>query len=302
MPDDLSEDLKAAAREVIDLWPAGPPRTIEGVPPEVAFRPPQGVPANTQMLRNVSRATLSVYRPAPGQAHGGGVIVCPGGGWRILAWEHEGTQVAEWFAARGYTAFLLKYRLSATPEDPAHFAAQMARMTGSLAEPLTAAKAPTAMGQIIGDEAQLYAREIAADDGRRALELVREHAADYGLSPDRIGMIGFSAGAFLVVDVAMDPQGPPPAFVAPIYGGETRGRAMPPDAPPLFTVVAHDDRLLFHMVEGLYLDWSAADRSAELHVFARGAHGFGMVRQGLPSDRWIDLLSAWLDDKGFGSR
>jgi hypothetical protein len=113
-------------------------------------------------------------------------------------------------------------------------------------------------------------------------------------------MIGFSTGAFMVVDVAMDPQGSPPAFLAPIYGGETRGRPVPVGAPPLFTVIAHDDRLLFHMVEGLYLDWSAADHSCELHIFARGAHGFGMVRQGLPSDRWIDLLGAWLADKGFG--
>ena len=92
---------------------------------------------------------------------------------------------------------------------------------------------------------------------------------------------------------------PPLAFVAPIYGGETRGRPVPTDAPPLFTVIAHDDRLLFRMVEGLYVDWTEADRSAELHIFARGAHGFGMIRQNLPSDRWIDLLGAWLADRGF---
>jgi len=303
MPDDLSEDLKAtrgSASEVIDLWPNGPPRIIEGVPTESTFRPPSGLAAKSAMLRNVSKPTLTVYRPEPGKAHGGSVVVCPGGGWRILAWTHEGTDVAEWFVQRGYTAFLLKYRVAGTPEDPAAFAAQMAQTNGLLAEPLTAAKAPTAMDKLVRDDKLIYAREIAADDGRRALEIVRERAAGFGLDPARIGMIGFSAGAFLVVDVAMDPQGPPPAFVAPIYGGETRGRAAPADAPPLFTVVAHDDRLLFHMVEGLYLDWSAADHSSELHIFSRGAHGFGMVRQGLPSDRWIDLLGDWLADKGFG--
>lgn len=298
MPDDLQ--APAIAHEVIELWPGGAPRTIDAVPPEATFRPPAGLAAGTTMLRNVSAPTLTVYRPEPAAANGASVVVCPGGGWRILAWEHEGTQVAEWFAQRGYTAFLLKYRLSATPQDPAHFAAQMAKMEGSLAEPLPAAKAPTSMGQIVRDEPILYAREIAADDGRRALQVIRERAADYALDPAKVGMIGFSAGAFLIADVAMDPQGPPPAFIAPIYGGETRGRPVPADAPPLFTVIAHDDRLLFHMVEGLYLDWSAADRSAELHVFARGAHGFGMVRQGAPSDRWIDLLGAWLADKGFG--
>jgi acetyl esterase/lipase len=300
MADDLSEDLKAAtsAHEVIELWPAAPPRTIEGVPRESTFSPPTGLASDTTMLRNVSRPTLSVYRPQT--ANGSSVVVCPGGGWSILAWKHEGVDVAEWFAARGYTAFLLKYRVSATPEDPAHFAKLMARNDGMLAEPLPAAKAPRAMGDIVREERLLYAREIAADDGRRALAIVRERAADYGLDPGRVGMIGFSAGAFLVVDVAMDPQGPPPAFLAPIYGGETRGKPVPADAPPLFTCIAHDDRLLFHVVEGLYLDWSAADRSSEVHIFARGAHGFGMVRQGLPSDRWIDLLGDWLADKGLG--
>jgi acetyl esterase/lipase len=299
MADDLS-DLKTAAREVIDLWPDVPPRTIPDVPPETTFRGPAGVARDTTMLRNVSRPTLTVYRPQPAQANGAAVIVCPGGGWRILAWEHEGTDVAAWFAARGFTAFLLKYRLSATRKDDAKFAAQMAQASAITRGYLPAAKAPTSFGQIMPGEAIAYAREIAADDGRRALQLVRERAGDYGLQPDRVGLIGFSAGAFLVADVALDPQGPPPAFVAPIYGGETRGRPVPADAPPLFTAVAHDDRYLFHMVEGLYLDWSAADRSAELHVFARGAHGFGMVRQGLPSDRWIDLLGDWLTDKGFG--
>jgi acetyl esterase/lipase len=297
MPDDLSA---VSSHQIIDLWTSPPPRTIDDVPPESTFSPPMGLAANTTMLRNVSKPTLTVYRPDPAKAHGGSVIVCPGGGWSILAWQHEGIDVAEWFAARGYTAFLLKYRVSATPAEPEAFARRMAQNETLLTEPLSAAKAPRAMGDIVRDERLLYAREVAADDGRRALALVREHAAEFGIKADQVGMIGFSAGAFLVADVAMDPQGPPPAFLAPIYGGETRGRPVPADAPPLFTVIAHDDRLLFHMVEGLYLDWSAADHSAELHIFARGAHGFGMVRQGLPSDRWIDLLSAWLADKGFG--
>lgn len=300
MPDDLSDLKTTAAADVIELWPDGPARTIADVPPETTFSPPAGLAAGTTMLRNVSTPTLSVYRPAPGTANGSSVVVCPGGGWSILAWEHEGTDVAKWFAQRGYHAFLLKYRVSATPADLTAFARRMAQNDGLLAEPLPAATAPRAMGDIVKDEGLLHAREIAADDGRRALAIVRERAAGYGLDAERIGMIGFSAGAFLAVDVAMEPQGPQPAFLAAIYGGETRGKPVPADAPPLFTVIAHDDRLLFHMVEGLYLDWSAADRSSEVHIFARGSHGFGMVRQGAPSDRWIDLLGDWLADKGFG--
>jgi dienelactone hydrolase len=98
-------------------------------------------------------------------------------------------------------------------------------------------------------------------------------------------MVGFSAGAFLATDLAMDPRGAPLAFIAPIYGGETQGRPVPADAPPLFTVVAQDDRTLFRVVEGLYADWSSADRPAELHIFARGGHGFGVGKRGLPVDR-----------------
>ena len=288
----------APAKPVIRLWPDGPPSTIEGVPPEQAYRGPVGVAEDTVMLRNVSQPTLTVFAPPAGKSNGVGVIVCPGGGWRILAWQHEGLDVARWLAGRGYTAFLLKYRVMGTPADPAAFEAGMAAMAARIGQPVPALKAPRKMSDIINDAGYRRAREIAADDGRRALAIVRERAAEWGLKADRIGMLGFSAGAFLVADVALDTQGPPLAFVAPIYGGETRGKPVPADAPPLFTVIAQDDRLLFRVVEGLYVDWSNADRPAELHIFAKGAHGFGMVRQGLPADRWIDLFGDWLADQG----
>lgn len=98
-------------------------------------------------------------------------------------------------------------------------------------------------------------------------------------------------------DVAVDPRAAPLAFVAPIYGGETLGRAVPADAPPLFTVMAQDD-YLYRLAEGLYADWTDAERSAEMHIYRRGNHGFGMVKQGTPSDRWINLFHEWLADQG----
>ena len=296
MPDDAQRVLDAQ-HEVIRLWPDGPPSVIQGVGPEAAYKASAGVAAGTTMLRNVTDATLTVFRPTAGRANGVGVVICPGGGWRILAWQHEGIDLALWLAERGYTAFLLKYRLRGTPADPAGFAARMAALDARVASPLPAAQAPRAFAELDRGEGQRRAREAAAEDGRRALALVRERAAEFGLKPGRLGMIGFSAGAFLVTDVAMKPEGPD--FVAAIYGGETRGDPVPADAPPLFAVIAQDDRLLFKIVEGLYADWSNADRPAELHIFARGAHGFGMVRQGLPCDRWIDLFEAWLADQGF---
>ncbi|HTN81549.1 MAG TPA: alpha/beta hydrolase [Acidimicrobiales bacterium] len=288
-----------AATETIRLWPDGPPTRIEGVPDEVEYLAPAGLAAGTTFLRNISDPTVTVFTPDAKTRNGVGIIVVPGGGWTINAWSHEGLDVAHWLTALGYTAFLLKYRVQASPADQATFEAMMAAIDGGLAVPRPWSEKPRAIADLISTPQYHQARDACADDGRRAIELVREHAGRFGVRPDAVGMIGFSAGAFLTVDVALDPRAEQLAFIAPIYGGETRGASVPADAPPLFAAVAHDD-ILLRIVEGLYADWSAAGRSAELHVFARGSHGFGMVEQGLPSDGWTDLFLAWLDELGVG--
>jgi acetyl esterase/lipase len=285
-----------AAEEVIALWPEGPPG---GKAPydTIVYRWP--VPnGETDMLRNVSEPDLTVFRPDAAKANGHGVIVAPGGGWRILAWEHEGVDVARWLAARGYTAFLLKYRVMGTHPDPAEYVRLSAETNARLAGRFAKMKPPRTLGELISDDATKAARVMAAEDGRRALAVVRERAAGWGVQPDKVGMIGFSAGAFLTADVAMDPGGAPLSFAAPIYGGETSGKPVPPDAPPLFIAVAVDDRLLFTVTRGLFNDWTDAERPAEMHAYSRGGHGFGMARQGLPSDGWIDAFGDWLVDRG----
>jgi acetyl esterase/lipase len=284
------------AAEVIALWPDGPPTRIENVPPEVAYEVRAGVAAGTTLLRNISEPTLTVFTPS-GAANGVGVIVVPGGGWTISAWTHEGLDVARWLTALGYTAFVLKYRVQGSGADQVAFEARMAAVDATLAAGLSAGKLPRRIDDLISTESYLEARAACADDGRRAIQLVREEADRFGVRADSIGMIGFSAGAFLAVDVALDSRPMPLAFIAPIYGGETLGTPIPDDAPPLFGAVARDD-ILVGIVEGLHADWSAAGRSSELHVFARGAHGFGMIRQGLPSDHWTELFVAWLEDLG----
>ncbi len=227
-----------------------------------------GVAVGTTFLRNISDPTLTVFTPTAGSSNGVGIIVVPGGGWTINAWSHEGLDVADWLAALGYTAFLLKYRVQASPADQAAFEAAMAAIDAGLAVPRPKAQKPGAIGDLISTPEYLAAREACADDGRRAVELVREHAERFGVLPGTVGMIGFSAGAFLAVDVALDPRAEQLAFIAPIYGGETRGAPVPPDAPPMFTAVAEDD-ILVKIVEGVHAEWSAADRPSELHVFAR---------------------------------
>ncbi len=286
--------------EVIRLWPDGPPTRIENVPPEVAYEVRAGVAAGTTFLRNIADPTLTVYRPS-GAANGVGVIVVPGGGWTINAWTHEGLDVARWLADLGYTAFVLKYRVQGSGADQDAFEARMADVDASLADGLSAGKLPRRIDDLISSQSYLEARAACADDGRRAIELVRAEADRFEVRAGSIGMIGFSAGAFLAVDVALDPRAEPLAFIAPIYGGETRGAPVPEDAPPIFGAVARND-ILLRIVEGLHADWSAAGRSSELHVFARGAHGFGTIRQGLPSDHWTDLFLAWLEDLRLTSR
>ena len=281
--------------ETIDLWPDGPPTRIEGVPEESAYAVQAGVAKGTTFLRNISRPTLTVCRPPAERANGHGVIVVPGGGWTINAWIHEGLDVARWLVPIGFTAFVLKYRVQASTPDQAAFEAQMAATDGVLAAPIPKASKPGAIADLISTDAYLRARAAAAEDGRRAIAIAREGAATFAIRPETLGMIGFSAGAFLTVDVALDPRAEQLAWIAPIYGGETQGAAVPDDAPPLFTAVAQDD-VLVNIVEGLHADWAAAGRPAELHSFARGAHGFGMIQQGLPSDRWTDLFLAWLGD------
>jgi len=120
--------MPVQSEDVIRLWPEGPPTTLAGVGPEIEFRGPVGTAGDAAMLRNVSETTLTVFRPTNGKPNGIGVIVCPGGGWRILAWEHEGLDVARWLTAQGYTAFLLKYRVRGTPPTQAECDAEVAKL------------------------------------------------------------------------------------------------------------------------------------------------------------------------------
>ena len=280
--------------ETIRLWPDGPPTQIDGVPPEVEYPVRAGIAAGTTFVRNVSDPTLKVFAPS-GPTIGIGIIVVPGGGWTINAWSHEGVDVARWLSSLGYTAFLLKYRVQGSVPDQGAFEAQMAAIDAGLAAGLAAGKNPSQIADLISTDSYLEARSACADDGRRAIEIVRDQADRFGLRVDALGMIGFSAGAFMAVDIAVDPRAAQLAFIAPIYGGETRGTQVPADAPPLFTVVAQDD-ILSRIVEGLHADWSAAARPSEIHVFARGGHGFGMIEQGAPSDSWPTIFLTWLDD------
>jgi len=236
-----------------------------------------------RMLGNVTTPTLTAYRPKNGTANGTAVIVIPGGGFVSLAIDHEGVQVAEWLAQRGVTAFVLKYRVHPNPafrippglrQNPERFAEFFAQFDGG--------------------------RPIAVADATQALRFLRANASRFGIAPDRIGMIGFSAGAITTMGAVMN-EAPAdrPNFAAPIYGA-MENKAPPKDAPPLFIAVTEDDPAVPAPESlAIFSRWNAALLPAELHVYERGGHGFGMTPHNLPVDSWTAAWEAWMRSHGW---
>jgi acetyl esterase/lipase len=273
--------VTGVAQEVIPLYPGvAPGSTQESYPEKEYFSKTW----NTEIVTNVTRPTLTVFKPAAELRNGTAIVICPGGGFMALSINSEGTDVAKYLTSKGVTAFVLKYRLAHTGEDaPQEFAALWADKQK--------------FKEMMEKEAPL-----AAADGLAAVKYVREHAAEYGVSPDRVGIIGFSAGAAVTDEVALHytPESRP-AFVAPIYGGgPSADVAVPADAPPMFIAAATDDGLgLAPGSVAMYMKWMNAHKSVELHMYTKGGHGFGMHKQNLPTDHWIDRFAEWLEMQGF---
>lgn len=249
------------------------------------------------ILRNVVTPTLTPYLPDPAVATGTAVVIAPGGGFFMLSMENEGTKTAEWLRDRGVASFVLKYRLADT--GPAHedFIAYMTALlatAGSTDEERAAYAAANIASSL---EPLLHAGPAA--DGIRAMQLVRERAAEWNVAADRVGILGFSAGGFLATYLGLEaPAEARPDFIVAIYGGDTRG-GVGADAPPLFTLVTADDPICFRACVDTFEGWRAAGRPAELHVYAQGGHGFGMARRGLPVDTWIERVADWMAAQGY---
>lgn len=220
------EPVTLPAPEVVRIWPSAAPRTSDWKIKEinVPFKDKNGKAA--RIVTNVTDPTLTVIRPAAGKANGTAVIVCPGGGFQILAWDLEGLEVGQWLADRGITAFVLKYRVRPNMTLP-NPGAGAPRPKGADFEKTTKALAPY--------------RHIAMADGLQAVRFVRENAPRYSVAPDKIGIMGFSAGAMTTMAVVLEGRGPThPDFAASIYGG-MENKAPGADAPPLFVAAAQDD-------------------------------------------------------------
>jgi acetyl esterase/lipase len=272
----------ASAQQVIPLYSGPAPGSPPSDYPEKEYFSKLW---NTEVVANVTKPTLTVFKPSPELSNGTAIVICPGGGFLALSINSEGNDVAKYLVARGVTAFVLRYRVAHTGEDATQ---EFASLVGDLQ------KFHEATDKVI---------PLAVADGLAAVKYVRQHAADFGVSPERVGIIGFSAGGAVTAGVGYKyaPDGRP-AFVAPIYAVASmfKDLPVPEDAPPIFLVVATDDQ--FHLVPDsitLYQKWTAAHKSAELHIYAKGGHGFGARPHGIPTDHWIDRFAEWMEMEGW---
>jgi len=240
--------------------------------------------------RNVTVATLTPFLPDPAKATGAAVVVAPGGGFMTLSMENEGWDVARALAARGVAAFVLKYRLHQTPPDIPAFEESMRKMFSGVAG------APR-----IDPKDALAGIQPQIADSRAAFALIRSHAAQWHVDPDRIGMVGFSAGAMLTMATELSGQDAKPAFMGIIYGSMAPV-TVPADAPPLFVALAADDPLFGNSGFGLIESWRAAERPVEFHLFEQGGHGFGMYPKETTSTGWFDEFARWLGMHGYLKR
>jgi acetyl esterase/lipase len=231
--------------------------------------------ADKPQAQNVVRPVLLFYPADAGKAVGTAMIVAPGGGYRTLMMSYEGVDVAKRLNQMGVDAFVLKYRT--TWVDPAG-AAGAANATPN----------PQEWQDVRG---------MANADGQQAVRVVRQHAAEFGVSPNRIGMIGFSAGGGVLLASVYGPADGRPDFAAPIYAAGASSMPPPSGAPPLFIAVASDDKAVGYQGSiDLFGAWIKAGVPAELHVFQTGQHGFG--KKGGGADHYLDRLEEWLKVNG----
>lgn len=276
--------LRAAEPEVLPVWPGAAPGEVGAVGPETEQKPKAGE-MPIKRITNVTKPTIHVYRPAKDKDTGVAVIVCPGGGYNILAWEHEGTQVAEWLNSLGVTGVILKYRVPRRSDTPAG----------------TPPKQPLM-------------------DAQRAVSLVRSKSAEWGIDAKRIGLVGFSAGGHLTAAVStnfdkrsyepiddVDRVSCRPDFAAMVYAGGLTKKDDPsrlsdeirvsPETPPTFLAHSGDDRVPIENSVQYYLALRKAKVPTELHAYTGGGHGYGMRSGDKPCHAWMTRFAEWMRDQ-----
>jgi acetyl esterase/lipase len=262
--------LAAAQTQTVNIWPGVAPGSENWKQKEVTY---ENTPVGTVVM-NVVTPTVTAYLPPKGKATGTGVIIAPGGAFVALAMSVEATDLARWLQQRGIAAFVLKYR--------------------------TLYKNFEGVPQMDMDTAGRYGMA----DGIQAVKIVRQHAKEWNVSPDRIGFIGFSAGGMVGTATLLQPDSAArPNFVALIYGAPFGVMPkIPSTLPPVFMAWAQDDNVALEPVVKFHDALIAAGIKPEAHIYNAGGHGFGMKKHGTTSDHWTDDYWNWLASLGVTHR
>ena len=255
-----------AQSPTVKIWPGVAPGSEHWTQREITVK---DTPIGTVVL-DVVTPTLTAYLPVKRTATGAAVIVAPGGAFVALAMGLEGEGVARWLQAKGIAAFVLKYR--------------------------TVEKRQPGIPQMDMDTAGRYG--IA--DGIQAIKVVRAHAAEWGVSPSRVGILGFSAGAMVASGALLQPDSVArPDFAAMIYGGPFGVMpAIPARLPPMFFAWAQDDSVALGAIVRFHDAITAAGYRPEVHIFSAGGHGFGMRKSDKPAATWPARCLEWMRDQG----
>lgn len=268
--------LTATAQKKIPLYNGDAPGSENWNWQEQEFK----VDGSTYVI-NVSKPSLVAYLPA--KPNGTSVIIAPGGAFHALALDVEATPVAKLLNEKGVTVFVLKYRL--VYDDTAHPENALMKLIANN----DIKKVDSIYSVII---------PMAMQDGLTAVKYVRDHAPEYHVDANKIGFMGFSAGGAVALSVVYNASDENrPNFVAPVYAFVEKaiGKNVPVVKTPIFIAVASDDDFNFAPQNvQLYLKWLQAKQPAELHVYEKGGHGFGLKKQNLPVDTWIDRFQDWL--------
>lgn len=285
----------SAGHAQIPIWPGAAPDALPVPGPEALTSDPKFLIAGklVQGVTNVTRPTMTVYSPEAKNT-GVAVVVFPGGGFQELAIDLEGTEVCDWLTSKGITCVLLKYRVPSLPYDWHCDCRPHNRMISTQ----------------------------SLEDAQRTMGLVRLHAVEWHIDPHKIGVLGFSAGGYLVAEIstnferrlyapvdAADKESCRPDFAVPVYPGhlwvDGKGYKLNPNVrvtrqtPPTFLVQAEDDNVDgVNQVLTYFIALKDAGVPAEMHIYAHGGHGFGLRRTSLPITEWPGLVEVWLHTIG----
>lgn len=235
---------------------------------------------NSDIITNVSEPSIDIYQPT-NYKNGTTVVIAPGGGLYALSIVNEGKKVAKWLNDKGITAVILKYRLVPTQKKEA--IQEYKNLSKNHPE-----KLQENVSKVI---------PYSIKDGLTAISYLREHAVTYGINPNKIGFMGFSAGGAVAMGVAYNyTEKNRPDFLVPVYPWTSKYPVQKPqtDSPPIFIVCASNDPLDLAMGSiHIYKSWKEFDLNAELHMYAKGGHGFGLKTTGKPTDTWIERFYDW---------